>query len=159
MHDPKAEHSMDLLLWRHADAEDGIPDAERALTRKGLKQAKQVAEWLEPRLPGGSLILASPAKRAQQTAAALGLPYTTDRRIGVHADIADLIAASNWPQRKGAVVLVGHQPTLGRLAARLLSGEPADWNIKKGALWWFSSRARYGDAQTVLRAVISPDLL
>ena len=159
MAESKTEPAMDLLLWRHADAEDGIPDAGRALTKKGLKQAKQVAQWLKPRLPSGCLILASPTKRAQQTAAALDLPYTTERRIGVQADIADLIAASNWPERKGTVILVGHQPTLGQLAARLLSGEPSDWNIKKGALWWFSSRTRYGNIQTVLRAVISPDLL
>ena len=159
MTETRPEHSIELLLWRHADAEDGIPDAGRALTKKGLKQAKQVATWLKPRLPGDCLILASPAKRAQQTAAALDLPYTTERRIGVQADSADLIAASNWPQHKGMVVLVGHQPTLGQLAARLLSGKPSDWNIKKGALWWFSSRTRYGDTQTVLRAVVSPDLL
>jgi phosphohistidine phosphatase len=150
---------MDLLLWRHADAEDGMPDAGRALTKKGLKQAKLVAQWLKPRLPGDYVILVSPAKRAQQTAAALDLPYTTERRIGVQADIAELIAAGNWPERKGMVILVGHQPTLGQLAARLLSGRPSDWNIRKGALWWFSSRTRYGDTQTVLRAVISPDLV
>jgi len=159
MAESKPEAATDLLLWRHADAEDGIPDAGRALTKKGLKQAKQVAQWLKPRLPSDCLILASPAKRAQQTASALDMPYTTDRRIGVQADIADLIAASNWPERKGMVILVGHQPTLGQLAARLLSGRPSDWNIRKGALWWFSSRTRYGDTQTVLRAVISPDLL
>ena len=159
MAESKAEHSMDLLLWRHADAEDGIPDAGRALTKKGLKQAKQVAAWLKPRLPGDCLILVSPAKRAQQTAAALELPYTTERRIGVQAHVADLIAASNWPKHHGTVLVVGHQPTLGQLAARLLSGDEADWTIRKGALWWFSFRARYGDTETVLKAVISPDLL
>jgi phosphohistidine phosphatase len=159
MAESKTEPAMELLLWRHADAEDGIPDAGRALTKKGLKQAKQVAQWLIPRLPGDCLILASPAKRAQQTAAALDLPYATERRIGVQADIADLIAASNWPERKGSVILVGHQPTLGQLAARLLCGERSDWIIKKGALWWFSSRSGNGETQTVLRAVISPDLL
>ena len=159
MAESKIEPAMDLLLWRHADAEDGVADAARALTKKGLKQAKQVAQWLRPRLPGDCLILASPAKRAQQTAAALDLPYTTERRVGVQADVADLIAVSNWPERNGAVILVGHQPTLGRLAARLLAGEPSDWNIKKGALWWFSCRTGYGDTQTVLRAVVSPDLL
>jgi len=160
MSERNAEPAMDLLLWRHADAEDGVPDAARALTKKGLKQAKQMAQWLKPRLPNDCLVLASPAKRAQQTAAALELPYTTERRIGVQADIADLIAASNWPQRMGTVVLVGHQPTLGRLAARLLAGEQADWNIRKGALWWFSSRSHDGNPQQiVLRAVISPDLL
>ena len=151
----RAEHAMDLLLWRHADAEDGIPDTERALTRKGLKQAKQVAAWLRPRLPEDCVILASPAKRAQQTADALERPYSTDKRIGVQAHVADLIAASEWPKHHGTVVVVGHQPTLGQVAARLLSGEGADWAIRKGALWWFSSRA--GD--TILRAVVSPDLL
>ena len=155
MTETKAEPGSELLLWRHADAEDGMPDAGRALTKKGLKQAKQVAQWLKPRLPSDCLILASPAKRAQQTAAALDLPYTTERRIGVQANIADIIAASNWPRRKGAVLVVGHQPTLGRLAARLLAGEQADWTIKKGALWWFSERA----GEVVLRAVVSPELL
>ena len=159
MTEPKAEHTIELLLWRHADAEDGIPDAGRALTKKGLKQAKQVAAWLKPRLPGDCVILASPAKRAQQTAAALELPFTTERRIGVQADIPDILAASNWPKGAGTVVVVGHQPTLGRVAAWLLSGEPADWTIKKGALWWFSGRARYGGTETILRAVVSPELL
>ena len=159
MTETKAEHTIELLLWRHADAEDGIPDAGRSLTKKGLKQAKQVAAWLKPRLPSDCLILASPAKRAQQTAAALDLPYTTERRIGVQADIGDVIAASNWPKRAGTIVVVGHQPTLGRLAAWLLSGHADEWTIKKGALWWFSGRARYGDTEIILRAVISPELL
>ena len=149
------EFGANLLLWRHADAEDGMPDAGRALSKKGLKQAKQVAQWLRPRLQDKCLVLASPAKRAQQTAAALDMPDTTEPRIGVQTDIADLIAASNWPKRAGMVVLVGHQPTLGRLAASLLAGQPADWTIRKGALWWFSERA----GETILRAVVSPDLL
>ena len=151
----KAEFTTELLLWRHADAEDGLPDAGRVLTKKGLKQAKQVAQWLKPRLPDGCLILVSPAKRAQQTAAALELPYNTDPRIGVHASVADIMAAAGWPQRKGAVLVVGHQPTLGRVAASLLAGERADWTVKKGALWWFSNRA----GEPILRAVVSPDLL
>lgn len=151
----ESESTTELLLWRHADAEDGAPDSGRALTKKGLKQAKQVAAWLKPRLPGDCLILVSPAKRAQQTAAALDLPFTTEQRIGTQANSADIIAASGWPQRKGAVLVVGHQPTLGRVAASLLTGEAADWTIKKGALWWFSNRA----GEVILRAVASPDLL
>jgi len=151
----ESESTAELLLWRHTDAEDGVPDSGRALTKKGLKQAKQVAAWLKPRLPAGCLILVSPAKRAQQTAAALDLPYTTERRIGTQANAADIIAATGWPRRKGAVLVVGHQPTLGRVAASLLKGEASDWTIKKGALWWFSNRA----GELVLRAAISPDLL
>jgi len=158
MHDTKSGHAMELLLWRHADAEDGIPDSARALTGKGLKQAKQVAQWLKPRLPGDCLVLASPAKRAQQTAAALDLPYATDPRLGLQADFADIVAAANWPQRPGTVIVVGHQPTLGRLAAWLLTANAAGWTVKKGALWWFSSRGG-GDDRAVLRAVVSPELL
>src|SRR5512140_3931686 len=98
MSDYTSEFTAELLLWRHADAEDGVPDSGRALSKKGLKQARQVALWLKPRLPEGCLILASPAKRAQQTAAALDLPYTTEPRVGLHADVADIIAAAHWPQ-------------------------------------------------------------
>ena len=36
----------------------------------------------------------------------------------------------------------------------VLAGEEADWTVKKGAVWWFSSRVRQGETQTVLRAVI-----
>lgn len=151
----KTESAAELLLWRHADAEDGIPDSGRALTKKGLKQARQVALWLKLRLPQGCLILVSPAMRAQQTAAALDLPCTTEPRIGVHASVADIMAAADWPQRKSAVLVVGHQPTLGRVAASLLAGEQADWPVRKGALWWFSNRA----GVTMLRAVIGPDLV
>ena len=159
MHDSKTAHTMELLLWRHADAEDGSPDAGRELTKKGQKQAMQVANWLKPRLPKDCIILASPAKRAQQTAQALDLPFTTERRIGTSADVADIIAAANWPQHRGTVLVVGHQPTLGQLAAWLLSGDPSAWAVKKGALWWFSSQAQGDRAETVLRAVVSPDLL
>ena len=155
MSDYKSEFTAELLLWRHADAEDGVPDSGRALSKKGLKQARQVALWLKPRLPAGCLILASPAKRAQQTAAALELPYDTDQRIGVHASVADIMAAAGWPRRKGAVLVVGHQPTLGRVAASLIAGEQADWAVRKGALWWFSTRT----GAAILRAVVSPDLL
>jgi len=55
--------------------------------------------------------------------------------------------------------LVGHQPTLGEVAAMLLAGEPADWAIKKGAVWWISYRERDSVGETVLRAAMSPDLL
>jgi phosphohistidine phosphatase len=57
------------------------------------------------------------------------------------------------------VVVVGHQPELGHVASFLLAGESQEWSIKKGALWWISSRERGGADQAVVRAVISPDLV
>jgi phosphohistidine phosphatase len=150
---------MDLILWRHAEAEDGVPDGDRALTRKGHKQAAAVAAWLCDRLPKRARILVSPATRAQQTAAALEQPFTTTREIGVGASATDLVEAAGWPDAGGTVVIVGHQPTLGRVAALLITGDEADWVIKKGALWWLTRRVRDGDGEVVLRAVIGPDLV
>jgi phosphohistidine phosphatase len=154
---------MDLILWRHAEAEDGgpkLPDAKRRLTARGEKQAHDLARWLRSRLPKKTRVLVSPATRTQQTAHALALPFEVEPKIDVGADTADLIAAAGWPaDQSGAILLIGHQPTLGRLAALLLSGEEADWAIKKGAIWWFTKRTREGRDQTVLRAVMNPDLL
>lgn len=154
---------MDLLLWRHAEAEDGIPDLKRKLTSRGEKQASQLAGWLSKHGPKNLRILASPALRCQQTAHALALPFETDKRLGTDSTAASLLSAANWPYggvaptRKDAVLVIGHQPTLGQTAALLLSGMEADWTIKKGALWWFSNRTRQGETQTVLRAVIAAE--
>lgn len=153
---------MDLILWRHAEAEEGgasLPDAKRRLTARGDKQAHEMAKWLKPRLPKKVRILVSLATRTQQTAHALALPFEVEPKIGIGADAADLIAATDWPEHSGAVLLVGHQPTLGRLAALLLAGSELDWSVKKGAVWWLSKRSREGRNQTVLRAVMNPEML
>lgn len=152
------DNSMDLILWRHAEAEDGAPDAKRKLTPRGRKQAKQIARWLKKRLPADARILASPAVRAMQTAQALELPFEEAPRLGTGASASSLLGAAGWPHAGGTVVVVGHQPTLGRAAALLMTGDAADWSVRKGALWWFSCRIRDGNAETVLRAVIAPDL-
>ena len=153
---------MDLLLWRHAEAEDGIPDMKRALTPRGEKQAQKMAAWLATHAPDNLRIVASPAKRCQQTAQALGRPFDTDPRLSPGGSAADLLCAINWPEgsnsRSAAILVVGHQPTLGHTAALLLAGSEADWSIKKGAVWWFSNRTRDGEAQTVLRAVVPAEL-
>ena len=57
------------------------------------------------------------------------------------------------------MIVVGHQPDLGRCAAYLVSGANVEWSLKKGALWWLSYRKRNGESQVVVRAVMSPDLL
>ena len=150
---------MDLLLWRHAEAEDGKPDLERELTAKGRKQAQRVAEWLQQRLPDSYVLVSSPAARAQQTAEALGRKIRTDPALAPGASVAKLLEAAHWPEHKGVVILVGHQPDLGRLAAHLVAGTPQGWSLKKGALWWLSTRVRDEEDQVVVRAVMSPDLL
>src|SRR6266702_606068 len=85
---------MDLILWRHADAEAGSPDSARKLTEHGREQARRVAAWLKPRLPGNCEILVSPAARAQQTAQALGVAFMTAPAVGPDAAAFDVIAAA-----------------------------------------------------------------
>jgi phosphohistidine phosphatase len=153
---------MDLILWRHAEAEEGgatMPDSKRRLTARGEKQAYDMAKWLRTQLPKKIRILVSPAVRTQQTAHTLALPFEVEPKIAVGADVADLIAAADWSGQSGAVLLVGHQPSLGRLAALLLSGAEADWSVKKGGVWWFTRRSREGRDQTVLRAVMNAEML
>jgi phosphohistidine phosphatase len=150
---------MDLILWRHAEAEEGGPDLERKLTSKGQKQAARIAEWLLQRLPAKFTVIASPALRARQTAEALGVTVKIADRLAPGAAVSDILAAADWPERKGAVVVVGHQPDLGRAAAFLMSGAQAEWTIKKGGLWWVSNRVRNEQAQVVVRAVVAPDFL
>jgi phosphohistidine phosphatase len=145
---------MDLILWRHAEAEDGRADLQRELTDQGRAQAARVAKWLLQRLPAEFAVIASPAARARQTADALGVEFKTETAIAPGASVGTLLRAAQWPDRQGIVILVGHQPDLGRAAAYLVSGRPDEWRVRKGGLWWLSS----GDA-TLVKAVLSPDLL
>lgn len=150
---------MDLILWRHAEAEDRAPDLERRLTPRGQKHAAQVAAWLLQRLPAKFLVLASPALRAQETAQALDVPVRTLEQLAPGASVEEILVAAGWPDHKSAVVVVGHQPDLGGVAAFLVSGSAASWSVKKGGAWWLSNRAHGEGAAVVVRAVVAPDLL
>jgi phosphohistidine phosphatase len=157
---------MDLILWRHAEADgesgDG-PDTDRKLTPKGEKQAERMAEWLHQRLPESTKILVSPAKRAQQTALALtgahNRKFRTVKDLAPDSTAEAVLTAADWPESRNAVLIVGHQPTLGQVAAWLIGGEPDLWAMKKGAIWWIRQRERGGAAQNTLIAVQNPDFL
>ena len=153
---------MDLILWRHAEAEEGESgqsDASRRLTPHGRNQALHVARWLLRRLPDRHRILVSPAVRTQQTADALGLAYEIEAAVGTAATAGELLAAAGWPDGRGTMLVVGHQPTLGQVAARLLGAGEADWSVRKGAVWWLRHREREGGAEVVLAAVRGADKL
>ena len=153
---------MDLILWRHAEAvaeREGLADLERALTSKGERQAQRMADWINHRLAHSTRIIASPAVRCQQTAKALGRPFKTIDAIAPDASIEAVLKAARWPDASEPVLVVGHQPTLGLVAAHLLTELPQAWAIKKGAVWWLRNRDREGGAQVVLQAVMAPDCL
>jgi phosphohistidine phosphatase len=153
---------MDLILWRHADAEDtneAIDDMTRVLTPRGVKQAARVASWLDRQLPDGTRILCSPAVRCEQTVLALGRKYKIRPELGPDATMAQLLEVAQWPASKNAVLIVGHQPTLGETIADLLPLKYAACPVRKGAVWWLRTRERDGHQQTVIAAVQSPDTL
>ena len=150
---------MELILWRHAEAVDSLPDMERALTGKGLKQAERMAGFLRSRIPEHTRILVSPAKRAQQTAQALSKHFITEPAIAPNCSVRSLLKAANWPDGDGCVLIVGHQPVLGEVAAHLLCDSSDSFSVKKGAVWWLTRTTLNGDEQTNLKLVIAPDLL
>ena len=151
---------MDLILWRHAealDAEDGSQDLDRALTARGERQAARMAHWLNQHLPATTRVLVSPARRSQQTANALERKFKTVAVLAPGGTLPALLTAVHWPDAKEPVLVVGHQPTLGLVAAYLLAGVAQPWSVKKGALWWLRRRDRAGDDQTVLVTVRGPE--
>jgi phosphohistidine phosphatase len=151
----KSSKSAQLILWRHAHAEEGTVDSARQLTARGRKQASRIAHWLEGRLPDHYRLIVSPAARAQQTAQALTGKFQTNPELSVDSNAQQILKAINWAELTGTTILVGHQPTLGCLAAFLITGREHPWNIRKGALWWLHRQ----EAVVSIRMVVDPSLI
>ena len=159
---------MNLILWRHAEAQDhpdplagrqgDTLDMARVLTARGEKHAARMAAWLNRQLPNGTRILASPARRSEQTVLSLDRKFKLRDELAPGADPLALLELVQWPNAKAPVLLVGHQPTLGRVIARLLGLAEEACPVKKGAVWWLHQRERDGVAQTVLVTVQTPEL-
>jgi phosphohistidine phosphatase len=151
---------MDLILWRHAEAVEHsteLDDLQRPLTSRGERQAARMAAWLNQHLPATTRVIASPARRTQQTALALERKFKTIQALAPDTTVPALLDAARWPDAKEPVLVVGHQPTLGLAAAWLVAGVMQPWSVKKGALWWLRQRKRDGDGQVVLVTVRGPE--
>lgn len=148
---------MDLILWRHAEAEDGFPDSARNLTKKGIDQARRMADWLRSEMPDDALMLVSPTHRTQQTAKALRTDFITKDEIGPGASVRSILDTVDWPNASGTVIVVGHQPTLGEVVKKLIPVIPSGLRMKKGSVWWI--RCEEEDAEPVLRVVKYPDMV
>jgi phosphohistidine phosphatase len=158
---------MDLILWRHADAREGhetLPDLDRPLTAKGERQAHRMAQWLNRHLPESTRVIVSPAQRTRQTADALNRKYRLCPELSPERSVTELLQAARWPDAKGPVLVVGHQPALGLAAAWLLGGglsadQLQPWALRKGAVWWLRSREREARVEVVLHTVMPVELL
>jgi phosphohistidine phosphatase len=135
--------TLELYLIRHglaADRGDEYPDdSKRPLTSDGIAQLRKEARALDAFGIGFDHIITSPLVRTRQSAdvfaehlkskpavsnsdalAPAGTPAAVMQEVGKHA-------------RKGRVALVGHEPNLGELAARLI-GARSPLDFKKGAI-------------------------
>lgn len=153
---------MDLILWRHAEAQEwveGCDDMARKLTSRGEKQASHMAHWLDRQLPENTRVLVSPSRRTEQTAMALNRKYKIRPELAPGANVTQLLELVQWNTGKGTVLVVGHQPTLGQTIAQLIGFSDTECSVKKGATWWLRNRERGERTHTVVVTVQSPAFL
>jgi phosphohistidine phosphatase len=117
-----------LYLLRHAKSswdDPALADRERPLSRRGRKACKLIAAHLEQRQISPSAAIVSPALRARQTyeRIAKGLPEDTPHWLEPRlytAESGELIEVlRELPADFGSAILVGHNPAIQGLAARL----------------------------------------
>lgn len=129
-----------LYLLRHADADTPAPtDDARALSEKGIDQAKKVARFCEAHDMQLSLILSSPLRRAHETAKPVASALRAELVIaqwlasGMHPHTA--LEELRAYRTQGSVMLVGHEPDFSQFAAHLL-GLPTNnaLNVRKASL-------------------------
>jgi phosphohistidine phosphatase len=117
-----------VYLVRHGRAASGSPDELRSLTPDGREQARSLGERLADEAVRADAVLTSPLLRARETgellAKALASSSEPDERLAPGATTDDVRAAVAG--RGEAVVVVGHQPDLGRIAAELTGGPEPD---------------------------------
>jgi phosphohistidine phosphatase len=130
---------MELFLWRHADALPGTPDIARELSSHGHQQARKVAAWLSERAPADLRLLVSPAVRTRQTVAHFhddegSIQFCPQLYNSLSPE--EILILLGWPNIALPTLIVGHQPLIGALAVRLLSGTSHPGAFRKSALWW-----------------------
>ena len=133
----------ELYLIRHGPAEqqgDSWPDdAKRPLSEDGMSRTRKAARGL--RLLGATIdvVLTSPLVRARQTAEIVASTFDERPPIVVIDSLAPggsmtaVLADLEKQTRRPRIALVGHEPGIGELAARLL-GSPNPLEFKKGAV-------------------------
>ena len=117
---------MRLVIVRHAEAAPGKPDDLRPLTSAGRAAARDLGIQLAEDGARPDAVLSSPLLRARETAEelarALGCEPESDDRLApgaTAASVSDAVAG-----RGDEVVVVGHQPDCGLIAAEISGGEP-----------------------------------
>jgi phosphohistidine phosphatase len=153
---------MDLILWRHAQAHEiseGNEDLARPLTPRGERDAMRMGQWLDRRLSRDARVLVSPALRCVQTALGLGREFQCVPTLAPGASLEELLSQVGWPGAAGAIVVIGHQPTIGQTVSHLLEMAQGSCPVPKGAAWWLCTRMREGRLQATVVGVQVPGML
>jgi phosphohistidine phosphatase len=153
-----------LILWRHAEAEVNSisgADSDRALTKRGYKDAAKMAKWLNKHLPPNTQVFCSPARRCLETVAAL------QKIKSIQLEVSDFLSIETTPEiitnkiseenSSNTILIVGHQPNLGIVISKLLDINESVCPIKKGSVWWLQQRVKEEGMQTYLFAVQPPN--
>jgi phosphohistidine phosphatase len=161
------EGPMHLYLVQHGEARSEAEDPERPLTERGREEAARVARFLARHGARPAAIRHSGKRRAEQTAAIfaealLGDAGAIQAVSGINPkDPVEPVAEPLSNEAAGSVMLVGHLPSLSRLASLLLAGD-AERTIVRfrqgGAVCLVRSESGPG-AQWSLAWMVTPDLL
>jgi phosphohistidine phosphatase len=158
---------IDLYLVQHGEAKSEAEDPERPLTEKGRDEVARVAQFLRQRGARPETIRHSGKRRAEQTAAifadALAPAVPAAAASGLAPNDPVEPVAAELEREGGAVMLVGHQPFMGRLAAYLLTGD-ASRPVVRFRMGGVVCLARDGagsgaGGQWVVAWAVTPDLL
>jgi phosphohistidine phosphatase len=138
---------MKLYILRHAEAgeanaEGYTTDAARALTPKGIKRTRQLANALRQMEITFDVLLTSPLIRAQQTAEIVARSLGKEKQLrhvsqlAPDAVLTDVLALIESVRTKASsLLLVGHEPSLSRLISLLCTGgSNLGLTLKKGGL-------------------------
>jgi len=161
--------TIELYLVRHAIAAERGPnypdDRERPLTSEGVARFKQAVEGLKDLDVAPDLVLTSPLVRAKHTAELLvaGVPSkprteTLDALAPGGRLPAVLEAVAKYTKRYRRIALVGHEPELGELAAKLLQARGAI-EFKKGAVCCIELDGAMPGGPGILRWLLPPRAL
>ena len=115
---------MRLILIRHADAESGEPDELRRLSPAGRDQARALGKRLAADGVHPDAVLTSPLLRARETGEALAdALHSASEPSDALAPGATAAAVRSAVEGRGeTVIVVGHQPDCGQIAAELGDG-------------------------------------
>lgn len=135
---------MELYLLRHAKAvERGTPgylEENRPLTEDGISTMREAARGIVKIVPKFDVIASSPLERAVHTANIVADTFQDNTRMQIcnqlspDTQIKGLLSYLSKYKNKQRLLLVGHEPDLGRIASALLGTEDVILQFKKGGM-------------------------